>query len=169
MHFFNAIVKERWLEFGHEGIRKYDLLRWNLLDSKLKEARATIQKIRDRVDPYTNVPQYIYYKNVGEEIVYYTVADSMGNAKPFWQPTQTPPANTILDKAPTSGAAVTKWLKLDWAQNLTIDANIVDGVKKPLWQIVGYYFKTGKSELFPFDQTTIDSYQGRLAQNPNYP
>jgi starch-binding outer membrane protein, SusD/RagB family len=166
--FFNAIVNERWLEFGHEGIRKYDLLRWNLLDTKLKEARANIQKVRDRVAPYTNVPQYIYYKNVGEEIVFYTAADSVGGGKPFWQPTQVPPAGTV-GSSPSSGSAAIKWVRVDWAQHLTTDANVVDGVKRPLWQIVGYYFKTGKSELFPFDQTTIDSYQGRLAQNPNYP
>jgi hypothetical protein len=28
--FFDAIVNERFLEFGHEAIRKYDLIRWNL-------------------------------------------------------------------------------------------------------------------------------------------
>ncbi|MBL0307835.1 MAG: RagB/SusD family nutrient uptake outer membrane protein [Chitinophagaceae bacterium] len=84
--FFNAIVNERYLEFGHEGIRKYDLIRWNLLTAKLAETRTKIQQIRDRVAPYNNVPQYIYYKNVGEEIVYYTVADSSGSRRPFWRP-----------------------------------------------------------------------------------
>lgn len=72
--FFNAIVNERYLEFGHEGIRKYDLIRWNLLAAKLAETRTKIQQIRDRVAPYNNVPQYIYYKNIGEEIAYYTTA-----------------------------------------------------------------------------------------------
>ncbi|MDZ7936038.1 MAG: RagB/SusD family nutrient uptake outer membrane protein [Emticicia sp.] len=38
--FFNAIVNERYLEFGSEGIRKFDLLRWNLLAAKIAEARA---------------------------------------------------------------------------------------------------------------------------------
>ena len=33
--FFDAIVRERALEFGGEGIRKYDLIRWNLLATKL--------------------------------------------------------------------------------------------------------------------------------------
>ena len=70
--FFDAIVNERFLEFGHEGIRKYDLIRWNLLTTKIAEARTKIQQIRDRVAPYTNVPQYIYWKNIGEEIQFYT-------------------------------------------------------------------------------------------------
>lgn len=37
--FFNAIVNERYLEFGSEGIRKFDLIRWNLLAQKIAEAR----------------------------------------------------------------------------------------------------------------------------------
>jgi len=159
--FFNAIVNERYLEFGHEGIRKYDLLRWNLLGTKITEARNKIQQIRDRTAPYTYVPQYIYYKNVGEEIVYYTTADSTGKALPFWRPTQTPPATAIG----TTQVPATKWVRIDWAQHLTV-TNAIDN--KPLWQGLASFFTPGKSELFPFDQATIDSYQGKLKQNPGY-
>ena len=158
--FFNAIVNERYLEFGHEGIRKYDLLRWNLLAAKLAETRTKIQQIRDRVAPYTNVPQYIYYKNIGEEIVFYTTVDSTGNGKPFWRPTQVPPSGTTG----TTQVPAAKWVRIDWAQHLT--SNVIDG--KPLWQGLASYFVAGKSELFPFDQSTIASYQGLLQQNPGY-
>ncbi len=62
--FFNAIVKERLLEFGGEGIRKYDLIRWNLLASKLAETRNKIAQFAYCAaadgNPYTNAPQYIY-------------------------------------------------------------------------------------------------------------
>jgi len=150
--FFTAIVNERFLEFGHEGIRKYDLIRWNLLNTKIAEARAKIQQIRDRVGPYANVPQYIYYRNVGEEIQYYAGANTSVTAQPFWQPTQIP--------SPTTG-----WTRVDWAQHLTV-ANAIDG--KPLWQGFASFFVPGKSELFPYDQATIASYQGRLKQNPGY-
>lgn len=158
--FFNAIVNERYLEFGHEGIRKYDLLRWNLLTTKLAEARIKIQQIRDRVAPYNNVPQYIYYKNIGEEIVYYTAADSV-NGKPFWRPTQVPPTGTTG----TTQVPAAKWVRIDWAQHLTT-ASAIDG--KPLWQGFASFFVPGKSELFPFDVATIASYQGQLQQNPGY-
>lgn len=158
--FFNAIVNERYLEFGHEGIRKYDLIRWNLLATKLAETRTKIQQIRDRVAPYNNVPQYIYYKNIGEEIVYYTGWDSTGAAKPFWKPTQVPPSGTTG----TAQVPASKWVRIDWAQRLT--ANLIDG--RPLHTALAYYFVTGKSELFPFDQATIASYQGQLQQNPGY-
>ncbi|MFT3980613.1 MAG: RagB/SusD family nutrient uptake outer membrane protein [Ferruginibacter sp.] len=149
--FFNAIVKERLLEFGHEGIRKFDLLRWNLLSTKIAETRQKIQNIRDRVAPYNNVPQYIYWKNNGEEIQYYTTATST-TAQPFWRPTQVP--------SPTTG-----WTRVDWAQHLTA-ASSIDG--RPLWQGFAYYFTPGKSELFPYSQSTITAYQGRLDQNPGY-
>ena len=150
--FFDAIVKERLLEFGHEGIRKYDLLRWNLLATKIAEARDQIQKIRDRVAPYQNVPQYIYWRNNGEEIQYYTGVGAPATAQPFWRPTQVP--------SPTTG-----WTRVDWAQHLTA-ASAIDG--KPLWQGFASFFTPGRTELFPFDQATLNAYQGRLQQNPGY-
>ena len=168
--FFDAIVNERYLEFGHEGIRKYDLLRWNLLATKIAEARTKIQQIRDRVAPFSYVPQYIYYKNVGEEIVWYTAADSSGNAKPFWRPTQAPPTSTLFNQTnpgtgPTAGNPATKWVRVDWAQNLTSNSAIDN---KPFWQGFASFFTPGKSELFPYDAATIASYQGKLKQNPGY-
>jgi starch-binding outer membrane protein, SusD/RagB family len=150
--FFNAIVNERFLEFGHEGIRKYDLLRWNLLTTKIAEARTKIQQIRDRTGAYTNVPQYIYMKNNGEEIQYFAGTNTAATAQPFWRPTQIP--------SPTTG-----WTRIDWAQNLTT-ASAIDG--KPLWQGFASFFVPGKSELFPYDQVTLASYQGALKQNPGY-
>ena len=150
--FFNAIVNERYLEFGHEGIRKFDLLRWNLLETKIAEARTKIQQIRDRTGAYANVPQHIYWKNTGEEIQYYAGANTAATAKPFWRATQVP--------SPTTG-----WTRTDWAQHLTT-ASAIDS--KPLWQGFASFFTPGKSELFPFDQATIDAYQGKLKQNPGY-
>ncbi|RZK29019.1 MAG: RagB/SusD family nutrient uptake outer membrane protein, partial [Hymenobacter sp.] len=58
---FNAIVNERLLEFGSEGIRKYDLLRWNMLGSKINEAKANLALMQAGSPPYTNVPATMYY------------------------------------------------------------------------------------------------------------
>lgn len=154
--FFDAIVNERFLEFGHEGIRKYDLLRWNLLGTKIAEARDKIQRIRDRTGVYANVPQYIYWRNVGEEIQYFAGTNTALTAQPFWRPTQIP--------SPTTG-----WTRADWAQNLTANVIAVDGTgNKPLWQAMAFFFTPGKSELLPYDQGTIAAYQGKLKQNPGY-
>ncbi len=159
--FFNGIVNERYLEFGHEGIRKFDLLRWNLLAAKIAEARTNIQLIRDRLAPYNNVPQYIYYKSTGEEITYYTATDSVSK-QPFWRPTQVPPVAASIG---TTQNPATRWVRIDWAQHLTT-ASAIDG--RPLWQGFASFFVPGKSELLPFDQATIAAYQGKLTQNPGY-
>ncbi|MFN8357548.1 MAG: RagB/SusD family nutrient uptake outer membrane protein [Spirosomataceae bacterium] len=140
--FFNAIVNERYLEFGSEGIRKFDLIRWNLLAQKIAETRQKIQDIRDAKGAYTNVPQYLFWKNNGEEIQY----------------------QNSLYKPNTTTTAATGWTRLDWRQHLT--GNLIDGL--PLHQGIARFFTTGKSELFPYDQATVDAYQGKLKQNPGY-
>ena len=149
--FFNAVANERYLEFGHEGVRKYDLLRWGQLASKLDEARAKIEQIRTGTGAYTNVPDTIFWKNNGEEIQFYGGTNTATNAQPFWRPRQTP--------SPRTG-----WTALPW--RVYLSTNIIDG--KPIGPGIAYLFVSGKSELYPFDQATLDAYQGRLGQNPNY-
>ena len=147
--FFDAIVNERWLEFGGEAIRKYDLIRWNLLTAKLATARQAIQDIRDGVGIYANFPNQVYWRQNGEEIEYFAPT---GSKQPFNTPLQTP--------NPTTG-----WTKIDWRAHLAT-ASAIDA--KPLWQAFAFYFTPNKSELFPFDQATMDAYQGKLTQNPGY-
>lgn len=149
--FFDAVANERYLEFGHEGIRKYDLLRWGQLAAKLEEARTKIEQIRTGAGVYANVPDTVYWKNNGEEIQFYNGANTSVTAQPFWQPKQKP--------SPTTG-----WNALPWRTYLI--TNVIDG--KPLRTGFASFFVSGKSELFPFDQATLDAYQGRLAQNPGY-
>jgi hypothetical protein len=60
--FFNALVKERLLEFGGEGIRKYDLIRWNMLGSKIEETRQKLRDFMNGVGRYANLPLYVYTK-----------------------------------------------------------------------------------------------------------
>lgn len=69
--FFNAIVNERAWEFGGEGVRKLDLVRWGLLDRKIEEMKEALVKmydgqsevrIFDKVFSPENFPEKIYYK-----------------------------------------------------------------------------------------------------------
>lgn len=60
--FFDAVVHERLLEFGGESIRKYDLIRWNLLNTKINETRQKLTDFMNGVGDYANVPDVIYYK-----------------------------------------------------------------------------------------------------------
>ena len=68
--FFNAIVKERLHEFGGEGIRKFDLIRWNLLETKILETRANLRKIISRAAPYNTVPLFMYYKAASPTLIW---------------------------------------------------------------------------------------------------
>lgn len=58
--FFNAIVDENALEFAGEGVRKYELERWNLLSSKIEQMRA------DYKQQIYEYPQKLYFKTYKE-------------------------------------------------------------------------------------------------------
>jgi hypothetical protein len=60
--FFNAIVDERMFEFGGEFLRKWDLIRWNLLGDKLDEMRENYAKILYDDPKYADVPNYLFWK-----------------------------------------------------------------------------------------------------------
>ena len=53
--FFNAIVDERALEFVGEFLRKADLIRWNMLKTKLDEAKQDMYTLSQK-------PGAVYYK-----------------------------------------------------------------------------------------------------------
>lgn len=60
--FFNYIVHERLLEFGGEGLRKYDLIRWNLWLQKIAETKQKLSDLLNGTGQYATVPSYLYYK-----------------------------------------------------------------------------------------------------------
>lgn len=61
---FDAIVDERAFEFCGEMLRKADLIRWNLLKTKLNEAKAKMYRLRERQGEYSDLNAYIYYNMV---------------------------------------------------------------------------------------------------------
>lgn len=61
--FFDAIVDERAWEFGGEMIRKYELIRWNLYDTKINETVEGLKKLADDAFlGFGNLPDYLYWK-----------------------------------------------------------------------------------------------------------
>jgi hypothetical protein len=70
---FNALVEEHKLEFCGEMERKHALIRWNLLKSKLDEAKEKMYKLRSRTGEYADVPEKLYYgyADDGESLVIY--------------------------------------------------------------------------------------------------
>ncbi len=75
--FFMAIVNERAWEFGGESVRKLDLIRWGLLDTKLEEMKKGLCDMMDGNKTVTcmdktytpaQLPSKLYYKRDGDFI-----------------------------------------------------------------------------------------------------
>ena len=78
---FAAIVDERALEFCGEFLRKADLIRWNLLKSKLDEAADDMLALRDLQGGYADLTGDICYTLADDEksidITFLTAADDI--------------------------------------------------------------------------------------------
>ena len=136
--FFNAIVKERSLELGGEGIRKYDLIRWNLLATTIASTKKTLLDMSNRVGAYANLPQSMYY---------FTAAT--GDDKSIW-------SNSLYTPAPSATpSGTTKIVWMSSAINTTALSRFATG------------FTTGKSELLPIPQPVLDA-NFNMKQNPGY-
>lgn len=140
--FFDAIVKERSLELGGEGIRKFDLIRWNLLSTKIAATKAALLAMSTSAAPYNTLPTSMYYKTG-------STSDDNTFTGGLW-------ANSFYKAAPSSTpAGTTKVTWLSAAINTTSLARYATG------------FTTGKSELLPIPQPARDA-NVNLTQNPGY-
>jgi hypothetical protein len=140
--FFDAVVKERSLELGGEGERKFDLIRWNLLGTKINATKAALLAMSTFSAPYDKLPTSMYY---------YKTATSDDNTYGggIW-------ANSFYKAAPTSTPANTT--KITWisaAVNTTALARYATG------------YTAGKSELLPIPQPARDA-NPKMTQNPGY-
>ncbi len=71
---FNAIVDERAFEFCGEMTRKFDLIRWNMLKTKMDQAITEMKALRDLTGAFTGVNGLggdVYYQVNGDQIVIY--------------------------------------------------------------------------------------------------
>lgn len=136
--FFDAVVRERSLELGGEGVRKFDLIRWNLLATKIAETKTALLAMSTRSGAFSTLPEFMYYRN-----------NSVADDATLW-------ANSFYAPAPTTAPANTT--RVNWAQaavNTTALARYATG------------FVTGKSELLPIPQPARDA-NPNLTQNPGY-
>jgi hypothetical protein len=125
--FFNAVVNERALEFGEEGIRKYDLIRWNLINQKLIDTRANLTKMINKQAPYDNLPQTMYYKiNSSGDYTFY---------------------NSLYNPSPTTAPSTSTWKSVAWVSSIT----------PAFINAVAELFKPNHSELLPLPLTIINS------------
>ncbi|MBO2012146.1 RagB/SusD family nutrient uptake outer membrane protein [Hymenobacter negativus] len=143
--FFDALVKERLLEFGGEGIRKYDLIRWNLLGAKIAEAKAIMTDMRNGVGIGATIPLYVYG---------YAVNDQLRYVRSLYRPFATT-TNTIPIPGSTATAA-----RFSWRQALTGSSTFID-------LFAANYVPNSGDELLAFPQTVVDA-NPNLRQNFGY-
>lgn len=157
--FFKAIVRERALEFGGEAVRKYDLIRWNLLATAIAETKANLQHmgtLTAMVDPSYMAGYPSYCKSTTLPIAMYYITNTTSddsNMGGLWK-------NSLYFTAPTSTPSGTT--KVTWLSS----AITASGTSSPL----GRYatgFTTGKGELLPIPQPARDA-NFNLSQNPGY-
>lgn len=140
--FFDAVVKERSLELGGEGIRKFDLIRWNLLATKIAATKAALLAMSTLSAPYNTLPVSMYYRTTSS-------SDDNTYTGGLW-------ANSFYKAAPaTAPAGTTRVVWLSAAINTTAVSRYATG------------FVTGKSELLPLPQPARDA-NLNLSQNPGY-
>lgn len=159
--FFKAVVRERALELGGEGVRKYDLIRWNLLGTALAESKANMIKmslVQSMVNPsyMAGYPSYCLTTSLPVRMFYFssTASDNNNIGGLFFNSLyKTAPAATPVP----AGTTLVVWLST---------AIATAGTTSP----VGRYatgFVTGKGELLPIPQPARDA-NVNLTQNPGY-
>jgi len=141
--FFTALVKERSLELGAEGIRKYDLIRWNLIATTLANTKTALTNMSNLVAPYNTLPVSMYYIT-GTKADDYTI---WKNSLYTTAPTSTPSGTTKITWMGTAGTA-----NLIYATALSRFAT---------------GFTSNKTELLPIPQPARDA-NVNLTQNPGY-
>lgn len=151
--FLAYIIQERLLEFGGEGLRKYDLIRWNLLETKINETRQKLTDFMNGTGAYANVPEYIFYKKPASTVVNYVptktaqqnvldmdlYVNGINKADVFYNPNQ-------------SVATPSGYTKVNWRLAMTQPYINGDPVKS-----YAYYFQPNKKELLPIALDVISS------------
>ncbi len=153
--FFEAIVKERLLEFGGEAIRKYDLIRWNLMASKFDETRTKLRQLMNGEGVYANLPSYVYSKPAAYNLVTsgeeFRTLDTYGGS----------PSATLFQPGLGDSKAPTGYTTKNWRASLNEDG--ITG------SATGFatYFEPNKKEVLPFYYETLNL-NTKTVQNYGY-
>lgn len=152
--FFKALVKERLLEFGGEGIRKYDLIRWNLLATVIDETRANLRDFMNGQGRYANVPDYIY--TIPTKVKNGPVAEDIADLNLYGGPV----SKVMFTPNPLTSTP-TGYTRKSWRASVTED--YITGDK----QGFALKFEPNKKELFPIYSGIINQ-DYRLTQDYGY-
>lgn len=135
--FFDAIVEQRALELAGEMLRKADLIRWNMLSSKLAEAKQKMIDLRTRTGAYADLPKKIYYAYAedGETLMFYGLNHGDTDEE---------------------GAMLSGWDSTDWITETKLEDKTVNAL---------YTQDPDQNQFWPIWQTFIDSSNGMLSND----
>ena len=137
--FRTALMRERLLEFGGEGIRKYDLIRWNRLGATFQEIKARLNTLTAAVN--SELPQYIYYTTP-------TTYGPLRILNSYYKPSSIVPA--------PAGTTRVEWINVTATSGITVTRinDIASGF-------------TEAHQLLPIPAESINL-NTKLTQNPGY-
>lgn len=133
--FKKAIVDQRALEFAGESLRKADLIRWNLLKTKLDEAKSKMTQLANRQGAYSDLPEKLYYKTTGENLTIYGLNHGETDA---------------------IGITLSGYDNVSWISATKLPATLINSL---------YQKNPDQNQYWPIWQTFIDNSNGMLTNN----
>jgi len=145
--FFNAIVKERSLEFGGEGVRKFDLIRWNLLGARLADAKTNLTNLAARTGTFTGnyANNTLNFSTLPDSAFYNSTGSTIANEVEWGTSLYVPRTVSITGM---SGYKEVAWV-----------TSTIGGVLSATGSSNGfaYDFKPNHSELLPIPEAAIEA------------
>ncbi len=141
---FDAIVKERALEFCGEFLRKGDLIRWNMLKTKMDESISKMMDLRDLSGDYSYLTGNIWHTLSDDESTIMIYGLGKGE-------TEAPDASWEIEEG-----YVTKY---DDAKKSGFYAEKIQGL---------YYVNPDTRQFWPIFDDTISNSQGNLVNDYGY-
>ena len=157
--FFKYVVRERSLELGGEGVRKFDLIRWNLLGTAIAESRANMIKMATLL-PMSNpsymapLPSYCVSATLPAKM--YAINNTLSDVNSINGLFANSLYKTAASSTPTGTTSVV-WLST---------AITATGTNSPVGRFATGYI-AGKAELLPIPQPVRDA-NPNITQNPGY-
>jgi hypothetical protein len=151
----NNIKQERAFELCGENIRKYDLIRWGELKTKIDSASSNLTALRNGTGNYATVPSIIYYKMAVDS----TIAPGERVLVIYGLNRGETDVKTTTD--PTGG-----WVKKDWTKGISStssDFYLSDGFNTHM-----YLQNPDKRQLLPIMHQIILGSNGKLSNDYGY-
>lgn len=145
--FFEGVVEQRAFELAGEMLRKADLVRWGIIDTKMAEAKQKLTQLANRQGAYADLPSKLYYKTAddGETILVYGLNHG-----------DTDEAGAALS---SEGYHSTKWFFDEKTNANIITDDYINGI---------YVATPSLNCLWPIWQTFIDKSNAMLNNDGNY-